>query len=292
MNLPVFLSMAWPHVKLVIVAAGLSALLFWSTARVRSLHMLLELVWRVLFGRRHAESSRMRAFYQQRAALMHFRWVSNIPVRTLREARSLVAWCQTNDEEVADVRACGDYFDRSKPGLRVAAKGVTRAEARAQKRRILPGAAVQITLVLAAFALCLGLVWTAVYGSISGVIVSVKGGSGIQLVLYPDHFSPLQQLSVSISTAQCQDANALARSLRLPLSEVRTACGWLVNPDRATYVAKGVAGQRLALAFLGLGLAWLAYALLAWLRAIFAAQNMRQRLDARAASSTLAVEKA
>lgn len=267
-------------VKLLIWATGI-ALLLWLCVRSRSLHMVLDLVWRVLHGRRQAETREMRAFYRERTALMHFRWVTSIPARTLREAEALVAWCHEYDEEIADVHACGHYFDHTQPGLRVAAAGIPRHVVKAQGSSKLPGRAAQAVLCLGVAAFCWVICMAVIAACFNGAIVSVKGGSGTQLVLYPNHFSPLFKLSASFSTADCKTPKAVAAASGLPLAEAGVACNWLSSAGRESFVAKTVFVQRTAALTLAAVLAWLAYSGIFLLLAMRATANMQRRLAAR-----------
>lgn len=277
-------------IKLAVWTIGI-ALGLWLCVRSGSLHVALELVWRLLHGSRRSETRRMAAFYQKRTALMHFRWNTNIRVRTLREAKALVEWCRAYDEEIADVHACGQYFDPGRPGLRVAGSFDCHCEVKKKGLLILPGWPLRSGLIIFFALACLLVCLAAVFATISGAIVSVKHGSGIWLVLYPDHFSLLHGIATSFISGDCKNPEHIAKVSGLPLKEVHIACEWLSDPARMRFVTKNVMEQRSAAIIAVLLFAWLAYSTLRWLRAIFATEKMCRRLESNksgGAESTLA----
>lgn len=51
-------------------------------------------------------------------AVMEFRFVTGLRVRTEKKITSLISWAQQHDEDIGDVAACGPYFDLEAPGLK------------------------------------------------------------------------------------------------------------------------------------------------------------------------------
>lgn len=270
----------WSLLKSSVAAAGPTLLLLWVCWRSGSWHVLLARMWWALHGSKNPEGRVLRAFYWKRTALMRFRWMTGISVRTLNQGKSLVAWCAKNDEEIGDVRACGMYFDNDLPGLNLVDDQDCACKQKREKRLALPG---QWTRRLMSGLIVL--TWLGVFASIgltmvSGAIVTVKQGSGTWLLLYPEHISLLRSSSVNFTMADCaKGEGALATTTGLYPQEVHLVCGWLSDPARSGYIARTVKAQRLASATLALLTLILSFALLRWIMAVGAVSAMQKRLS-------------
>ena len=79
--------------------------------RSRSTHVVVSFLWRKVIGDAPKASPRVHGWAEQREAWAYFRAQSGIATRTLRQTERLILWAARQDEEVGDVRRCGDYFD-------------------------------------------------------------------------------------------------------------------------------------------------------------------------------------
>lgn len=96
----------------ILIVAGIAATLGWICWRTRSTHVLMTRIWRLVFGKSATADQEVAKFIETRNRLVTFRFFAGVPVRTLAQAKRLIRWSTIHDEEIADIRACGDLFDR------------------------------------------------------------------------------------------------------------------------------------------------------------------------------------
>ncbi len=90
----------------------------WTILRSQSSHLFMVRVWRLVYGRQSIKDRELLKFVQTRDRLIFLR-MHGVPARTLVQGKKLLAWADDHDEEIADVNACGPYFDRvTRPDLR------------------------------------------------------------------------------------------------------------------------------------------------------------------------------
>lgn len=95
----------------VLFALAIGAILGWVCWRTRSTHVVITRIWRLIFGKAAIADREIGKFIENRNRLVTFRFFSGMPVRTLSQAKRLLRWSAVHDEEIADIRACGDLFD-------------------------------------------------------------------------------------------------------------------------------------------------------------------------------------
>lgn len=105
----------WP----ILVAIGAIAFTAWVIWRTRSSHLILSRVWRLVCGRPGAEDPDIACLLRERSQLTMIRFFTGLPVRTLRQGKALTKWARRNDEDLADVKACGNLFDLEACELRM-----------------------------------------------------------------------------------------------------------------------------------------------------------------------------
>lgn len=93
------------------------SLVFYVRHRTSSGHPILRWIWSKLTGKSESKDEVFDKFMDGQDNLMQFRFVVG-DARTLRQMHALIAWAQAKNEDVAQVFACGAYFDRELPGLR------------------------------------------------------------------------------------------------------------------------------------------------------------------------------
>lgn len=86
--------------------------------RTRSTHMLLARLWRLFNGKAECSVPLIKDFLSSHSAVLQFRFMTGLPVRTLQQVESLCSWTAKNNEDIGDVSACGKYFDLERPGLK------------------------------------------------------------------------------------------------------------------------------------------------------------------------------
>ena len=146
----------------------LLAFFFFVIYRTQSIYVLLARVWRIAVGAKPIEDQEIRRYADDIHSLTYFRFVSNLKVSSLAQAKSAIIWAERNRLDLRDVARCGDYFD------------VERLEIREEK---IPTKRVRITVGLALLLASLATVGVVVYFSITDtVLLSFKdGGSSFKL---------------------------------------------------------------------------------------------------------------
>lgn len=92
-----------------IVAMVALALLVWN--RTRSAHSLMARLWQLFHGNKECKDSAIGKFLDEQSALMQFRFTTGVPVRTRKQAQSVIDWTRKHNEDIGAVAACGPYFD-------------------------------------------------------------------------------------------------------------------------------------------------------------------------------------
>ncbi|WP_285404883.1 DUF6216 family protein [Luteibacter sp. ME-Dv--P-043b] len=249
---------------------GLCVLLVLFYRRAGSGHVFWGRVWTLIHGRRLLRDPVIDRWIMQRSALMQFRVQAGVRARTHGEAIRLIEWANTHDEEMGDIRRCGNYFDRALPGLK-------------------PTLSRWQVMILGAISLLLFLgVFIAVLLALSPrAIVSVKGGDGRVLLLSTEDIRPMFS-TAKFTAHDCQVGapGKLAARVRMPVEDLRTACGWLDEPKldakiNQTLEEQWNGGHSLAL----MGLIYLSFPL-SWLLTATAAREMQRRLAVRSEKMT------
>jgi hypothetical protein len=263
-------SWAWTALHL----SAIALLILWLCWRSGSPHMLLARVWALAHGKPQPGDRLIRKYLASRSTLMQFRAVTGVRCRTLEDTHRLIDWTADNNEEIGDVARCGSYFDLRKPGLKPIAP-----------RRWEFIASLLITAVCSA-----GLVIAVGASTSSRAWVTVKNGSGKELLLAPNEFE-VWSTARRFTSVDCKTFShqAIAQRVGLPADEVNTACGWFGDPDLQPLIAKSVRQQRLGLCFL-IGLL-LGYGLPAyrWFKAAVAAGDMAKRLAKRVSAQPVVI---
>ncbi len=107
----------WPAV--VVAAIALVVLLAIIRFRTTSTHTIFRWLWRLIAGNANGVDYTFDRFMMTRDELNQFRFVIG-KARTTAQMHSLIRWSADNNEDIADVSACGPYFDRERPGLKPA----------------------------------------------------------------------------------------------------------------------------------------------------------------------------
>lgn len=116
MNDQVIKSIAdWFSVPVVLVFIVLAAAaIWWIWARTGKLSIVFNRLLRLIAGDISNKDSALGKATEQHLNLMYFRLMFFPSVRTNTEALKVIAYTETNDEEIGDVAACGRYFDVAK----------------------------------------------------------------------------------------------------------------------------------------------------------------------------------
>lgn len=92
-----------------------AALIWWRT---RSGHTILSRIWAFFaLNRGRSTLKFFERFQEKQAALLQFKFNTGVSVRTFRQMKRVMKWGEKNDEDIADIRRCGGFFDLEKPGL-------------------------------------------------------------------------------------------------------------------------------------------------------------------------------
>lgn len=102
----------------VLISLLFTMLISWICWRTRSTHLVMTQVWRLFFGKVAVADHEISQFIESRTKLSTFRFFSGLPVRTLIQAKHLIRWSVQHNEEISDIKACGELFDLETGNLR------------------------------------------------------------------------------------------------------------------------------------------------------------------------------
>jgi hypothetical protein len=109
--LPNFFSWSGLSGSVVIPSLLFTGLLMFACIRTRSTHFLFSRLWWLLNGKRQIKDEQMNAFFETRGALMQFRFLTGLQLRTMLVVHRVIAWSKQEDVEVSEIKACGSHFD-------------------------------------------------------------------------------------------------------------------------------------------------------------------------------------
>ncbi|RZI59362.1 MAG: hypothetical protein EOP37_12100 [Rubrivivax sp.] len=87
-------------------------------SRTSSAHPVLALLWMRFFGKLTIDDAKVQKYVDELNSLSRFTFFTRIRSQTLRDAHGVLDWCQQWNVAPSLVRACGDNFDLTLPGLR------------------------------------------------------------------------------------------------------------------------------------------------------------------------------
>ncbi|MDO9419235.1 MAG: DUF6216 family protein [Herminiimonas sp.] len=251
-----------------IIAMGIVGFMIWK--RTRSMHPLMARIWRVFHGNKDCKDTTVGAFLDEQAALMEFRFITGVNVRTRKQAHAVIDWTRKNNEDIGDVAACGFYFDLERPALK-------------EKEHLPRKGILFLGLICATFSFSATVLFT--FGiTVDRALLQMKE-SGTYFFLSEEYAKPLFSKQ-GVSTSQCKDRSSLLEGSFSP-NDAQTICKLLGEEKLATYIKTTVKEQRIAFGFVALIFAWFFREILGWFRHGTNAQSMNLRLTSVAGSLQL-----
>lgn len=198
---------------------------------------------------------------ESRERLLRFRYFFGLQARTLAQAKRIGRWAAENDEEFADIQACGHHFDLEACQLRDAQ---------------IPGQAQMAGMVVATAGLVCAALFSVVAFSVDRVLLKFND-SGAWFTLTSDRAVLLTGKGV-ITAQSC----ALGSDVHGFTQQEREAvCEAFKKPGMQEFVHESVVQQRAVLAPAAALFLCLALAVWRSLSAAAAARSMRARLRKR-----------
>lgn len=250
----------------VLTVGGMIAAWAWmlSRLRTRSSHMIMSRMWLLLSGKTACKVASIQELLDTQTGVMQFRFMTGISrARTVAQIERLILWGKEHDEDLADIAACGRYFDLEKPAP--------------VERPKLPGKW-QIGLIkIAALVVAVGIAFS-VLGMLFDRALFTMRDTGTVFTLTEKSAKPFND-SPAIQLSNCPSLLGQREHPGFTDSDIRHICTWANQPDTNEYLAKTVRLQRGLSAFLGAYLCCLfvpAYRIIKCDRAV---SDMRRRLE-------------
>ena len=242
--------------------------IIWST---QSVHTLRFRAWRLLHGKTEIHDPDIKRFIDERNALMTFRFLSGLKVRTVESARAFARWLHEHNEDVRAVRSAGPYFD---------------PETLQVKTDALPHRWTKRFFFLGSFMLFLAGIY---FGSMVRHdhallrIISTDTWFGVT----SDGFALTNWVGDAqnpmVTIKDCQAGKDKADTLaKVGLENAKVLCELITHPEGAAYLAKSVKDQKGAMFSLAWILAIMCYCLFRKLPQAEAASALNMRLMQRA----------
>ena len=255
----------WLAVPVPVIAIALfSAIFGWLCWRSGSAHPVLTRLWRVVMGRTALSDRDIGRLVESRDRLIRFRFIFGVRARTLAQAKRVGKWSEQNDEELSDIKACGELFD---------------LEACELKEQDIPS-----SYALIAKAVCIAAMVLVVLATLLGTWPNKAllqfTDSRVWFWLSPTGATTFNGKPL-LSSQACGNRPDQVPIHRLTTLEVQALCEAFRKPGNEAFVRETVSQQRLAFGWIGGTFSWLAFLTWASLRVGAAARAMRVRLRTR-----------
>lgn len=248
-----------------LIVGALTVTLGWICWRTRSSHVLMTRIWRLVFGKSVMADRDIAKFIESRNRLVTFRFFSGIPVRTLTHAKRLIHWSTVNDEEIADIRACGELFNRE--------------ACRLEEHRI-PGRAMQFLQWLVTWTLTSALLFALAGYFTESAVLQFKE-SKKWFFLSEQTAIPLSGEG-GLSTKSCTERQARASAASsFSVEEATIICKVLADPENPANVRQYVTQQRFLCAPFAFIFAYAALVSFFSFRRGYFASKMKERICAK-----------
>lgn len=89
----------------------------WICKRSGSGYAVLTKIWLKYAGRKSIQDPIIQRYLDDQESVHCFQFITSVHPWTLKNVHALIDWCNQNNIAIRDVRACGDNFDLTKPGL-------------------------------------------------------------------------------------------------------------------------------------------------------------------------------
>lgn len=245
----------------IFVAIGLGYIIW---RRTGSSHLFLSRLWMMIFGKNQCNVPEIQDAIDTQTAVMQFRFITGLRIRTKERAEAVIAWARRHNENIADIAACGPYFDLENPGLK--------PEARLPKRWRL-GALVIATVIFALLLLC----------STGAVIfdraVLRMKQTSTWFILNEEVAKPISD-SPGFFLRKCNEpASTLALNSGFTENEVKILCRAYIEKELAGFVNSSIRSQRIIFFCLAIYIGYLLISTLRWLNWGVKAHEVRKRLS-------------
>lgn len=237
------------------------AIVVWM--RTRSTHMLMSRLWVLFNGKSDCKDDQVKKLLDSQSALMQFRFLTGIHVRTLQHISRLNLWANTNNEDIGDIAACGQYFDLDEPKLKEDDK--------------LPSFFSQVFLGIFVVALSVTLICF-LGGAITDRALLQLRSSGTFFTLNNEYAKPFSSSSGFKLNKCSDDHKMISSSSGFSVPEVDVICKVFLNNEVNEYVNSTVRFQRLFFSISSPFLAYFSLVLFSFLLQGVAAHNMKKRL--------------
>lgn len=239
------------------------AMIWMTLRRTKSDHLVMMRLWRLFHGAKICAIAEIQTALDAQTAVMQFRFITGLRVRTDKKIASLVLWAQQNDEDLGDVAACGPYFDLEAPGLKSESE--------------LPTKPFMVLLMLAIIALVSGCVFFAGGAIVDRAVLQMKETS-IWFTLDAASAKPLWGGKGFLLKECTQSTSTLAAASGFSKNDVEVICKASANNQVADFVESTVHSQRIVFSLFFTCLAYMLMNIFRRVSWVSAAHEMRKRL--------------
>jgi hypothetical protein len=215
------------------VAMAILALLlaFLIRYRTNSTHTIFRWLWRRIAGKAKGNDAAFNEFMDAQDNLMQFVFISG-KTRTVAQMHSLINWARSHNEDIRDIHACGQNFDRELPGLKAPDKRPTSRALGWLKMRLL---GVSILLII-----------NTLFATVPGAVVVVKDTKKWLIVGTKSTRSVVNPGAERLIPDQCsQPMERKIKSSGFTARDVTVICELYANPESTKFVKQTIWEQRL-----------------------------------------------
>lgn len=214
----------------VVAAMAVLLLLALIIFRTNSTHAIFRRLWLWIAGKANGSDTAFNEFMEAQDNLSQFRFISG-KARTTAQMHSLIRWSASHDEDICDIKACGPYFDREKPGLKPADRRPTGMQ--------LFGISVAGSIVFLTLLLC------TLLAVIPAVLVTVTATNTLLLVDMQMTKSAFRPATERISRQQCEPpSKSAAASSGFSQQDATVICGFYADQKLQRFLTENLLVQR------------------------------------------------
>lgn len=210
----------------------------WVILRSESWHLLRRRTWQLVHGKGGITDPALQSYVEEQTNLTAFRVFVGMPVTTLAEAHTLMAWCRAHDVRLEILRRCGQYFDLETRTIKASPRFL-------RIKGNVWGICAMVSLVVAAIS------WQLITLPYAGLTLKESGQHFLASEVEIRTVWPLLNAPTLKAKDCAKEQAAAVQRLGFSASDVALLCEMLPKQEFREFARKALLEQRIGLFVLG-----------------------------------------